>query len=65
MVRQCRVDDPTTGHGFFADLAPSQVDVAGAAVESTCHWYWLVDGLMDHGYAVRLVNTTAIPQHDG
>jgi transposase len=35
------------------------------AVESTYNWYWLVDGLMDHGYAVRLVNTTAIPQYDG
>ena len=37
----------------------------GVAVESTYNWYWLVDGLMDHGYIVHLVNTTAIPRYDG
>ncbi len=49
----------------LADLAPYRNDRVGVAVESTCNWYWLVDGLMDHGYAVHLVNTTAIPQYDG
>ena len=28
-------------------------------------WYWLVDGLMDAGYAVHLANTAAIHQYDG
>jgi len=39
--------------------------VAGVAVESTFNWYWLVDGLMDAGFAVRLVNTTAVQQYSG
>ena len=50
---------------ILADLAPYQSEVAGIAVESTYNWYWLVDGLMDHGYLVHLVNTSAIPQYDG
>jgi transposase len=50
---------------LLADLAPYQDQLAGIAVESTYNWYWLVDGLMDHGYAVHLVNTAAIPQYDG
>ena len=48
-----------------ADLEPFRDELAGVAVESTYNWYWLVDGLMDHGYAVHLVNTAAIPQYDG
>jgi hypothetical protein len=35
------------------------------AVESTYNWYWLVDGLADHGYPMKLVNTAAVPQYDG
>jgi transposase len=35
------------------------------AVESTYNWYWLVDGLEDAGFTVRLVNTTAIKQYEG
>jgi transposase len=31
-------------------------------VESTFNWYWLVDGLMEAGYAARLVNTAAVRQ---
>lgn len=34
-------------------------------VESTYNWYWLVDGLKEAGYAVRLANTTAIQQYSG
>ena len=37
----------------------------GVAVESTYNWYWLVDGLMDAGFTVQLVNTTAVKQYDG
>jgi transposase len=35
-------------------------ELVGVAVESTFNWYWLVDGFMDAGFAVRLVNTTAV-----
>lgn len=60
---QCR--RPNALPGILAELEPFRPQLAGVAVESTYNWYWLVDGLMDHGYAVRLVNTTAIPQYDG
>jgi transposase len=50
---------------ILAELEPYRADLVGVAVESTYNWYWLVDGLMDHGHRVRLVNTAAIPQYDG
>jgi len=34
----------------LSSLAPYQSEIEGVAVESTYNWYWLVDGLMDHGY---------------
>jgi transposase len=34
-------------------------------VESTFNWYWLVDGLRDHGYRVRLANPAAMEQYSG
>lgn len=40
-------------------LAPYQSELHGVAVESTFNWYWLVDGLIDHGYKPVLVNTSA------
>jgi len=40
-------------------------DIVGVVVESTYNWYWLVDGLMEHGYVVHLANTVAIQQYDG
>lgn len=46
-------------------LAPYQEDVVGIAIESTFNWYWLVDGLMDAGYRVHLVNTSKVKQYDG
>lgn len=60
---QCR--RPNDLPRLMTDLAPYREELVGVAVESTHNWYWLVDGLMAHGYAVRLVNTTAIPQYDG
>jgi len=50
---------------ILADLELYRSELAGVAVESTYNWYWLVDGLMEHGYDVRLVNTAAVPQYDG
>ena len=46
-------------------FAPFADDITGIAVESTFNWYWLVDGLMDAGYRVHLVNTAAVKQYDG
>jgi transposase len=40
-------------------------DLVGIAVESTYNWYWLVDMLMDEGYAVHLANPSAIQQYSG
>jgi transposase len=34
-------------------------------VESTYNWYWLVDGLQEAGFLVRLANTGAIKKYDG
>jgi len=44
---------------------PFKNDITGIAVESTFNWYWLVDGLMDAGYRVHLVNTSAVKQYEG
>ncbi len=49
----------------LAVLAPYQETLQAIAVESTFNWYWLVDGLMDHGFDVELVNTAAVKQYDG
>jgi transposase len=46
-------------------LGPYREDLAGVVVESTYNWYWLVDGLVAHGYPVHLANTAAIRQYDG
>lgn len=46
-------------------LAPYRETLRAVAVESTFNWYWLVDGLMEAGYEVQLVNTLAVKQYDG
>jgi transposase len=46
-------------------LAPHRQDVQAVAVESTFNWYWLVDGLMEAGYTVKLVNTAAVKTYEG
>jgi len=43
-------------------LEPYREQLAGVVVESTFNWYWLVDGLMEAGFVVRLANTAAIKQ---
>ena len=48
-----------------AALEPFRSQLVAVAVESTFNWYWLVDGLMDAGYEVRLVHTGAVVQYDG
>jgi len=46
-------------------LEPFKGSIEGLAVESTYNWYWLVDGLMEAGYRVHLVNTAAVKQYEG
>ena len=45
-------------------LEPHRSEIVSLAVESTFNWYWLVDGLKDAGYGVRLVNTTAAKSYE-
>ncbi len=35
---------------FVAELEPFRATLQGVAVESTFNWYWLVDGLLKHGF---------------
>ena len=46
-------------------LEPYKKELVGIAVESTFNWYWLVDGLMEHGYKLHLVNMAAVKQYEG
>lgn len=46
-------------------LRPYQAELLACVVESTYNWYWLVDGLIDAGFDVRLAHTGAIPQYAG
>lgn len=50
---------------IVAFLWPWRNEMAGVVVESTYNWYWLVDGLMDAGFNVKLANTSAIRKYDG
>lgn len=56
---------PNSLETIGAALAPHQEQIAAVAVESTFNWYWLVDGLMEVGYHVELVNTSAVRQYEG
>lgn len=49
----------------LGQLAPYRAGIEAIAVESTFNWYWLVDGLEEAGYAVKLVNTTAVKTYEG
>jgi len=50
---------------ILATLKPFRKQLATVVVESTYNWYWLVDGLMEAGYPVKLANPAAIDQYDG
>ena len=41
-------------------LEPFKSDLKGVVVESTYNWYWLVDGLQEHGHRVHLANPSAM-----
>jgi len=49
----------------LAALEPFRKKLHVVAVESTYNWYWLVDGLMEAGFPVRLANPAAIQQYNG
>ncbi len=51
--------------GTLRELEPYREQLVAVAVESTFNWYWLVDGLMQAGYEVRLVNTSAVRTYEG
>lgn len=46
-------------------LAPYKERIAHIGIESTFNWYWLVDGLQDHGYPVVLANPAAMQPYTG
>jgi transposase len=50
---------------IIAFLSPWREELAGVVVESTYNWYWLVDGLQEAGFNVKLANTGAIRKYDG
>jgi transposase len=46
-------------------LQPYRAGIANIGIESTFNWYWLVDGLQDHGYPVVLANPAAMRPYTG
>jgi transposase len=50
---------------ILVSLEPFKENLTGVVVESTFNWYWLVDGLMKHGYKIHLANPSAIQQYEG
>jgi len=50
---------------ILAQLSVYKGKITAIAIESTFNWYWLVDGLLDAGYTVKLVNTTAVQTYSG
>jgi len=47
------------------ELEPYRGALESIAIESTYNWYWLADGLMEAGYPVKLVNTSAVKKYEG
>ena len=59
---------PNCLDNILAALEPFKEEyLEGVVVESSYHWYWLVDGLQEHGYKVHFDETaiTAIRQGSG
>ena len=56
---------PNDMDAVLRTLAPFKPQLEAVTVESTYNWYWLVDGLQDNGYPMRLANPAAIKQYDG
>jgi len=56
---------PNRLDAVLSALDPFKESLEGVVVESTFNWYWLVDGLQEHGYKVHLANPSAIKQYEG
>ena len=56
---------PNSMNQILVALEPFKEILEGVVVESTYNWYWLVDGLEEHGYKVHLANPSAIKQYEG
>lgn len=50
---------------ILAALEPYRKRVVCLVVESTYNWYWLVDGLQDKGYVVKLANPARMQENIG
>lgn len=50
---------------ILKQLSTYKGEIVAIAIESTFNWYWLVDGLMEAGYTVKLVNTAAVQTYEG
>lgn len=46
-------------------LEPWRKSIVTIGIESTFNWYWLVDGLQDHGYHVVLANPVGMVPYSG
>ena len=46
-------------------LEPYRSSVESISIESTYNWYWLVDGLMEENYPVKLANPVAMKRYEG
>jgi transposase len=56
---------PNQLEAVIAALSKFKEHIKTIAVESTYNWYWLVDGLMQEGYEVKLANPAAMEQYSG
>ena len=56
---------PNRIDSIISALNPFKEVLEGVMVESTFNWYWLVDGLQEHGYKLHLANPSAIKQYKG
>ena len=56
---------PNRLNAVLSALSPFKGTLKGVVIESTYNWYWLVDGLQEHGYEVHLANPSAIKQYEG
>jgi transposase len=56
---------PNDMERVLCELAKYKDSIRALAVESTNNWYWLVDGLLEEGYQVKLANPNAMKQYDG
>jgi transposase len=56
---------PNTMDAVLSALEAFKETLKGVVVESTFNWYWLGDGLREHGYQVHLANPSAIKQYEG